>query len=242
MARHVSIPIDRARAVAALGLAVGAAAGGTLALSNAGSASAAPQPATLSVDKPCYVLTKRIPMMTLTGSGYQPHSDVLITSTANVDASTTADGAGHISVKVRAPAPHFSAPSVKTFTFTAKDENATPAISATTRARVAPFGALHGSTPKAPGLKALTERTRWSFSGFASGRTIFAHYTIKGRQVALEAFGTARGDCGTLHTRAPLYPATPHHASYPVQFDSVHGYSPKTRPRLTGRVSLNTSF
>jgi hypothetical protein len=238
MSRHVSIPSNRhIPTVAALGLALAVA----TVVSMSGRAAAAPR-ATLSVDKPCYVLTKRIPSVIITGSGYRPFSHVLITSTANIDASTTADGAGKISVKVRAPAPHFSAPSVKTFTFTAKDENVTPAIRARIRVRVAPLGASHGSTPRAPGLKALTEVTNWSFSGFAPGRTIFAHYTIKGRQVALKGFGVAHGACGTLRTRAPLYPATPHHASYPVQFDSVQHYSPKTTPRLTGRVSLNTSF
>jgi hypothetical protein len=239
MSRHVSIPAHRpVWTIAALGFALAAA----VALSASPSASGASPVATLSVDKPCYVITKRIPSITLAGTGYRPRSHVLITSTANVDASATADAAGRISVKVRAPAPHFSVPSVKTFTFTAKDENVTPAIHATARARVAPLGALHGSTPSAPGLKALTEPTKWSFSGFAPGATIFAHYTIQGRQVALKAFGTAHGDCGTLHTRAPLYPATPHHASYPVQFDSVQRFSPKTTPRITGRVSLNTSF
>ena len=239
MSRHVSIPSNRhVGSIAALGLALAAAAG----LSTSGPAGAAPAGATLSVDKPCYVLTKRIPSIRISGSGYQPRSHVLITSTANIDVSATADAAGRISARVRAPAPHFSAPSVKIFRFTAKDENVTPAIHASIRVRVAPLGALHGSTPRAPGLKALTEVTKWSFSGFAPGRTIFAHYTIKGRQVALKAFGVAHGDCGTLRTRAPLYPATPHHASYPVQFDSIQHYSPKTTPRLTGRVSLNTSF
>lgn len=239
MLRLVSISTNRrVWTIAALGLTLAVFA----VLSSTGRASGAPHAATLSVDKRCYVITRRIPSMTITGSGYQPRSHVLITSTANIDASTTADGTGRISVTVRAPAPHFSVPSVKTFTFTAKDENVTPAIHANVRARVAPLGALHGSTPRAPGLKALSEPTNWSFTGFAPGRTIFAHYTIKGRQVALKAFGTAHGDCGKLHTRAPLYPATPHHASYPVQFDSVQRFSPKTTPRISGRVSLNTSF
>ena len=239
MSRLVSISINRrAWTIAALGATLAAPA----VLAAAPSASGAAPGATLSVDKRCYVITRRVPSVRISGSGYEPNSHVLITSTANIDASTTADARGRISVKVRAPTPHFSKPSVKTFVFTAKDENVRPAIRASTRARVAPFGALHGSTPRAPGLKALTEPTKWSFSGFARGRTIFAHYTIGGRQVALKAFGTARGDCGTLHTRAPLYPATPHHASYPVQFDSVQRFSPKTTPRITGRVSLNTSF
>ncbi len=198
--------------------------------------------ATLGVDRPCYVITKKIPSMTITGSGYAPGSQVLITSTANVDGSATATAAGTISLKLNAPAPHFSTPSVKTFTFTAKDEGTSPAIVATSPVRVAPLGALHGSTPKAPGLKALSEMTNWSFSGFPSGHTIYAHYTIQGQQVATQAFGKSQGVCGTLHVRAPLYPAIPHHASYPVQFDTAKGYSPKTAPKLAGRVSLNALF
>jgi hypothetical protein len=238
MSRRVSIPTHhRVRPVAAFGLTVALALTATLAA--AASAHAA---ASLFVNKPCYVITKKIPSMTITGSGYAPSSHVLITSTANVDASTNATATGTISVKLSAPAPHFSVPSVKTFTFTATDENTSPAIVATSPVRVAPLGALHGSTPKAPGLKALTEMTNWSFSGFAPGKTIYAHYTIHGQQVASQAFGTARGACGTLHARAPLYPSTPQHASYPVQFDGAKSYSPRTAPKISGRVSLNASF
>ncbi len=238
MSRRVSIPFHhRIGMVAAFGLTLALALAATL--SAAATAQAA---ATLFVNRPCYVIAKKIPSMTITGSGYAPNSHVLITSTGNVDASTTASATGAIELKLTAPAPHFSVPSVKTFTFTAKDENITPAIVASSLVRVAPLGALHGSTPKAPGLKALTEMTNWSFSGFAPGKTIYAHYTIHGQQVASQAFGTARGACGTLHARAPLYPGTPQHASYPVQFDGAKSYSPRTAPKISGRVSLNASF
>jgi hypothetical protein len=238
MSRRVSIfTHHRVGPVAAFGLTL------VLALTGTVAASATAQgAATLLVNRPCYVITKKIPSMTITGSGYVPNSHVLITSTANVDASTNANAAGTIDLTIKAPAPHFSVPSVKTVTFTATDENITPAIVASTPVRVAPLGALHGSTPKAPGLKALGEMTNWSFSGFTPGQTIYAHYTIQGQQVASQAFGTAHGVCGTLHARAPLYPATPQHASYPVQFDTVKGYSPKTTPKISGRVSLNASF
>jgi hypothetical protein len=238
MSRHGSIPTHhRVEPVAAFGLTLALALTATL-----GASASADAAATLFVNRPCYVIAKTIPSMTITGSGYAPNSQVLITSTANVDASTTANAAGAIKLKLHAPAPHFSVPSVKLFTFTAKDENTSPAIVASSPVRVAPLGALHGSTPKAPGLKALTETTNWSFSGFTPGQTIYAHYTIQGQQVASQAFGTARGACGTLHTRAPLYPATPHHASYPVQFDGAKSYSPRTSPKISGRVSLNASF
>jgi hypothetical protein len=238
MSRRVSIPTHhRVGPVAAFGLTLAVALTATL-----GASASAHAAATLFVNRPCYVITKTIPSMTITGSGYVPNSHVLITSTANVDASANASATGTIKVKLKAPAPHFSVPSVKTITFTAKDENTSPVIVASSPVRVTPLGALHGSTPKAPGLKALGETTDWSFSGFTPGQTIYAHYTIQGQQVASQAFGTARGACGTLHVRAPLYPAVPHHASYPVQFDGAKSYSPKTAPKLAGRVSLNASF
>jgi hypothetical protein len=238
MSRRVSIPTHpRVGPVAAFGVTLALALTATLAASATAHAAA-----TLFVNRPCYVITKQIPSMTITGSGYVPNSQVLITSTANVDSSTTANAVGAIALKLNAPAPHFSVPSVKTILFTAKDEGTSPAIVASTPVRVAPLGALHGSTPKAPGLKALGEVTNWAFSGFTPGKTIYAHYTIHGQQVASQAFGTAHGACGTLHARAPLYPATPQHASYPVQFDDVKGYSPKAAPKISGRVSLNASF
>lgn len=238
MLRRVSIPTHR-RTGPIVALALTATVAAALATHDRAQAATA---AVLKVDKPCYVITHTVPSITITGSGFAPGSNVLITSTANVDASTKADAGGDISVKVSAPAPHFTRPAVKQYLFTAKDEGTTPAISATRIVRVAPFGAQHGATPKAPGLQALTERTNWSFSGFTSGEPVYAHYTIAGKQVALETFGTAHGDCGTLHARAPLYPAAPHHASYPVQFDSVQSYSPNTTPKITGHVALNTSF
>ena len=69
------------------------------------------------------------------------------------------------------------------------------------------------------GLRALTEKTNWSFSGFQPGKPIFGHYLYKGKQVALATFGRAQPPCGTLKVRARLYPATPHHASYSIQYD-----------------------
>lgn len=190
----------------------------------------------IDVNRPCYVIASKVPSMVITGSGFAPRSNVLITSTANIDVSTHADRHGDISVRVSAPAPYFARPAVKTYLFEAADEDGS--ITARRLVRVAPYGALHGATAQAPGLTALTERTSWSFSGFAPGREIYAHYTLDGRQVALAEFGRAHGDCGLLRTRAPLYPATPHRAGYQVQFDGVERYSPATRPRIMGTVRL----
>ena len=208
----------------------------------AGAASAA----TLGVNAACYrnVLSAKAPAMIVTGTGYTPGDSVSVTSSdGSVDASTTANPAGVIALKTNPPRPSFTAPVAKTLTLTASDNAATGATTtASTPVMVAPLGFSHGSTKKAPGLRALTEDTDWAFSGFAPGRTVYAHYTIKGRQVARQAFGRAAGPCGLLRARRRLYPATPHTNSYPLQVDSVRRYSKRTALRVLGRVSLQLEF
>jgi hypothetical protein len=211
---------------------------GTLLVSGALAAGASA--ATLSVNKACYVLSgKTPPQMVISGTGFAPGNTVLITSDeGSVGTQAPVDPAGNILVATNAPTPFFSSPGQKTVTLTANDGFAT----ATAPATVAPLGVFHGSTKKQPGLRALSEKTNWSFSGFAPGRFIYGHYTIKGKQIARTKFGRAKGPCGLLKTRAKLFPARPHHKSYPVQWDSSKKYSKRSRPKISGRVSLMTVF
>jgi hypothetical protein len=211
---------------------------GTLLVSGALAAGASA--ATLSVNKACYVLaTKTPPKMVITGTGFTAGATVVITSDdGSVDTQTPVDLAGNILAATSAPIPFFNAPGQKTVTLTANDG----AVQATAPATVAPLGVFHGATRKRPGLRALSEKTNWSFSGFTPGRFIYGHYTIRGRQVARTKFGRAKGPCGLLKTRAKLFPATPHHKSYPVQWDSAKKYSKHSKPKITSRVTLMTVF
>ena len=208
-------------------------------------ASAAAQPATISLNRACYVITRTVPSMTVVGSGFQPGATVMITdATGTVDTQATPNAAGQITATVRAPTPSFSQPGEKRDTITAEEIGPTGTeIKGSKSTLVTALGAEHGSTKKLPGLRALTETTDWSFSGFRVGRTIWGHYTIKGKQVAREAFGRAHGPCGLLTTRKRLFPSTPRHKSYPLQIDSVKKYSKKTEPSIRGlRVSLQLEF
>jgi hypothetical protein len=200
--------------------------------------------ATLTVDKPCYVLaSKKPPAVIVGGAGYVPGDPVLITSSdGSVDANATANAAGAVLVQTTAPIPVFTAPGAKTVTLTAEDDSLSGPVTATTSVVASVLGVLHGATKKAQGLRALTEKTRWSFSGFATGKFIYAHYTLKKKQVARQRFGRAQGPCGLLNVRAKLYPATPHHKSYPVQYDSSKRYSTHSVPSVVGRVSLVFGF
>jgi hypothetical protein len=229
--------IDPRRRV--LGMAFGA-----TTLLASGALAAQSSAATLAVNQACYVFGSRPVPMTFTGSGFTPGDDVLIASKdGTAHATATADSSGDISGTTGSPTPTFTAPGTKTVTLTAEDDTLSGGkIVASTRVTVAPFGAGHGSTKSAPGLEALTEMTSWSFSGFLPGKLIYGHFTIKGKQVALASYGRAKGPCGTLTTRARLYPATPHYKSYPVQWDDAKKYSKRTLPRLSGVVKLVTSF
>ncbi|HEY2259045.1 MAG TPA: hypothetical protein VGH45_05000 [Solirubrobacteraceae bacterium] len=194
--------------------------------------------ATLSVNKACYVRTaKKPPTMVLSGAGFTPGSMVLVSSDdGSVATQAAVNPAGAFRLATSAPTPFFSSPGQKTVTLTASDG----VVQATAAAAVAPLGVFHGSTKKQPGLRALSEKTNWSFSGFTPGKFIYGHYTIAGKQVTRTKFGRASGPCGLLKTRAKLFPAAPHHKSYPVQWDSSKRYSERTKPKISGRVSLMT--
>jgi hypothetical protein len=217
---------------------------GATALLTSGALAAQASAATLTVNQACYVFGSRPATMAFQGSGYTPGDDVLLASRdGSVNATATADATGNIAGTTGSPTPSFNAPGTKTVRLTATDESVSGGkIVGSTPVTVAPFGAGHGATKSAPGLQALTEKTSWSFSGFLPGKLIYGHFTIKGKQVALATYGRAKGPCGTLTTRARLYPATPRHKSYPVQWDDAKKFSKRSLPRLSGVVKLVTSF
>jgi hypothetical protein len=206
-----------------------------------GAVAAQASAAELSVTAGCYVIAgKNAPPMSFTGSGYTPGDRVLLSSAdGTVDTSVKADGQGHIAGSADAPTPFFATPGAQKIALTAKDQ--TPSgktISASTTVNITELGWEHGSTKRQPGLRALTEKTNWSFSGFQPGQPIFGHYLFKGKQVAVAKFGRAQGPCGTLKVRARLYPATPHHSSFSIQYDDSQAYSTKSRPRIIGPLKL----
>lgn len=214
---------------------------GAAALLASGALAAQASAASLSVTAGCYVIAgKNAPPMSFTGSGFVPGDRVLIASDeGTVDTSAKVDSAGRITGRADAPTPFFSTPGAQRIGLTAKDQTlAGKTITARTTVNVTELGWQHGATKRRPGLGALTEKTNWSFSGFQPGLTIFGHYLYKGRQVALARFGLAQPPCGTLRVRARLYPATPHHSSFSIQYDDSHAFSKKSQPRIIGPLKL----
>jgi hypothetical protein len=214
---------------------------GTVAVLTSGALAAQASAADLSVTAGCYVIAgKNAPPMSFTGSGFMPGDRVLIASDeGTVDTSAKADSQGRISGRADAPTPFFSTPVAKKIGLTAKDQTPTgKTITARATVNVTELGWEHGATRRRPGLGALTEKTNWSFSGFQPGQPIFGHYLYKGKQVALARFGRAQPPCGTLKVRARLYPATPHHSSFSIQYDDSQAYSKKSQPRIIGPLKL----
>jgi hypothetical protein len=210
---------------------------GVLAPIAVGASAASAAAATVTVDKACYVVAQPLPAMTITGTGFVPGDDVEITdSLGGLSASGTADVNGDIDIATTAPDAYFKAPGVKTDTVTATDATqAGTTIAATT----APLQAATGKTRRAPGLKAFTFTTKWSFSGFPEGATIYGHYRYRRKIVATQAFGKAVGPCGTLIVSKRIFPATPRHRSYDLQVDASRKYSRKASPKLDSTLSLS---
>lgn len=211
-------------------------------LAFAGAASAAAQPATLAVNKACYVFAAKRPVMTITGAGYPAGQTVYLTDKlAGINTQTTANAAGQIGVTVKAPPPlGLSSPGMKIDTITAQGYDPTTGAEyqGTTTTDISAVAALHGATKKRPGLQAFHERTRWAFSGFP-GKKVYGHFTFGGHLVATESFGKAKGPCGILKEKRRLLPVAAHHKSYKVQIDSHKKYHKKTQPRIQLKLALS---
>jgi hypothetical protein len=185
------------------------------------------------------------PEMAVTGSGFEAGEPVTITdSRGTVNATITAGVTGTIDATVAGPGLVLKRPGQAGDTITASQPTAAGAtLTARTHTFVSILGAGHGPTTSESGLRALRERTTWEFSGWPVDKTIFVHYLVKGRAVARQAFGRPTAPCGLLHIVRPLFPKTPHVASYATQIDTHKHYSPHTTPRFTLlRIGLQLEF
>jgi hypothetical protein len=207
-----------------------------------GTAAAATVPASpLTLNRACYVsVGKARPTMVVTGSGYIPGDSVNVSdATHSFHQTVTADATGAITTRGPAPVTSFSHPGQKADVVSATDyaPDGTEYVGSA-RTELSFLGASANKTRRAHGLRALTFKTKWTFSGFPEGKSIYAHYIYGKRTVARQSFGKAKGPCGLLTARARLYPATPHHREYHLQIDSRKTYSRRASPRLVTKVGL----
>jgi hypothetical protein len=225
---------------------VAAGAAGLACLIGSTAAAAAPAQPSIHLDRACYVRTgPAAPQMAVTGSGFEPGELVTITdSRGTVNATITASATGTIDATIAGPGLRLTQPGQAGDTIIASERTAAgTTLTARAHTFVSILGAGHGPTTSESGLRALRERTTWEFSGWPVDGTIFVHYLVKGRAVARQSFGRPAAPCGLLHIVRPLFPKTPHVASYATQIDTHEHYSPHTTPRFTLlRVGLQLEF
>lgn len=189
--------------------------------------------ASLSVNKRCYVNTKKRAVMTVSGSGFVPGDAVEVSSSdGSVVASATANASGAIGITTGAPIPFFNLPGSKTVTMTAQDFTGTgTTITATVKAHIAPL-----AVATKPAQARLSKKVTWYFSGFRPGKFVYGHYLRK-KQVARAKFGRARGTCGVLKVKAKFYPGGhPRFKSYGLQIDDSGRYTKHASPKIDTKL------
>ena len=171
----------------------------------------------------------------LTGSGFTPGVAVAL-RVGSRSSTTTADARGGISAMVKAPDVFSSYPRQELYDLKAS-EVANPSNAATLPIRVTSLAmTMSPSVSVRPG-----ERVKYSFSGFVSGRPIYAHFRLGGVTRATVRLGVATAPCGKLSARAEMIPKRIMRAgSWNVQYDAQRRYSRRSTPQLvrTIRVSV----
>jgi hypothetical protein len=215
----------RARAVLLAGAGAAAA---TAALAAPAGALAAPS---IAVSAPCLVNVNPLmpPVISVVGTGWTAGDDIDLSGSDDLDGDATVAADGSFATTVEGDDIADGNAGVANVSLTATDEGP----SGTGTATVA-FQLANLAVSVNPSEAAFTKRVTYSFSGFAAGKPIYAHYIHKGKVVARQKFGIATGDCGVLNKKRALqYPGGhPKYDKYTVQFDDSAHYSKKSTPRV----------
>jgi hypothetical protein len=157
----------------------------------------AAEAATLATGQPCYI--EQTPMQ-ITGTGWPAGGDWSVQAEQIYDFGT-ADPAGNF-VSTAEVAPIIPAITTKPKTFTLTGSSAGQPLATTT------FQSVNFLVKPKDLDGKPTGKTRWNFSGFLGGKSIFVHVRRGGRTWTARA-GKAAGPCGTLKTRLRRLPAVP---------------------------------
>ena len=206
---------------------------------SAGAAAGQASAATITVTRPCYVNVnpdKGAPI-TVLGRGFAPGDKIEVETAGgtSVFTSVTADHIGSFRAVTSGPLLLSAGPGTRTFALRANDSTSGVANLARTTVTMANL-----AVDTKPVLARPTQKVLWHFSGFQPGRTIWVHYLHKATVVNRMRFGTARGPCGTLKTRALFYPGGhPTLRRYSVVFDQLKRYTTSSRPRILTTLSFS---
>ena len=178
---------------------------------------AAAHAATLETDLPCYLTGQS---MGVRGTGWGPGTGWSVRADG-IFAQGTADPTGTWvdTSQVKAPAIDAGTTKPTTVTLTAQQDGTDVA---STTFQVVNFAVKPKDDSGKP-----TGKTKWSFSGFEPGKTVYIHVTRKGRTYT-QRVGTAKSPCGTLSKRLRRLPAVPStkigYGRYKVAVDTNKAY------------------
>jgi hypothetical protein len=228
------------RAVCAAGLTAAGltAAGLTAAVLSGPAAMADTTPTgTLSVARACYVNTAAAAAKIIVkGAGWQAGEAIELTDKlGRISATATAGTDGRFTATVPAPVVDSYRALEVTDTIEAYYEG-TPSLTA------APAGATVSSNAflttnylvmQTGSLKDPESKAHFELSGFAPGRTVYAHYlTHAGALAHTVALGRASGPCGLSRVTTDAYPGGhPRKGTYTIQFDDAARFSRLTQPQ-----------
>ncbi len=82
------------------------------------------------------------------------------------------------------------------------------------------------------------KKVSYHFAGFSPHKPIYGHYLHAGKVVSTHRFGRARGACGLLTARAPIYPGRSRFSRYTVQFDQSKRYNKHASPKIDTSVTI----
>lgn len=170
--------------------------------------------------------------MAVAGSGFTPGDSIRL-SAGDAGGTATASSTGTFDVLIPGPTLDTIGPGAQRFTMTAQDETTGAGSASTT------FSVANLAFSTNPDVANPSKVVHFSFSGFKTGASVYAHY-LRGRKVvATQRFGRATGICGLLKAKAHLFPPrNPASGTYKVQIDDSRKYRAKSLPRVDSTLSI----
>lgn len=207
---------------------------GLLALTGAAGAGAG----TVTLGQPCYVATApgKGATIVVSGTGYTPGEAVFAQIPAPggllsfVEATVGPDGT------FTATLPNVSPESIDPVA--EREKIQIKGVLSDLIVAEAPFELTNLAVKANPPAARPGKKVTFSFSGFTSGKAIYAHYLHKGKVALTHKFGFAQGACGVLTARSKIYPGRSRYSNYSVQIDDLQKYSKSATPRFDTTVEV----
>jgi hypothetical protein len=196
-------------------------------LAGALAAPAVAQAASASVDRACYP-SDGSAMITITGAGFTPDTEVLVQVAGSVVGVTGAGPTGDVKTTLAVPVPPTSGPSRndKAYEVSLVQGPTTATAGFRTATTMGDFGPSNG--------RPSSLRVRFSAFGFglqtAPGQampTVYVHYVDpRGKVRRTISLGAGAGPCGTIARTAlrKLFPFNPKRGTWTLQFDTNATY------------------